>query len=463
MLFLVFLIGLLGLSRVSLRLPLAERAGFALPVGLCAITLMMALMDWLRIPLTAATLFIITLILLLAAAISLWPKRRAFLLSLKPKKTDWRWINILWVLALIAVIYLEAINFSKCLLYPTYDRDSMAAFDTFGYVCAQEHTYHLMSLFDPAYIPSLHREGSAMTYMPMLQLSYAYVYAFGASTSKAVPAWLYLTFLIGMYGLCRRRMNRTLSMAILLGIMLTPEMTSFASLSATNVIHACIAGPAAIYVCLWLKKGRRADLRMGGILLLCAQWMRAESVVFTLTALLLVGIRSIRTHRLRALWLPVAALFPLLFWIAYSHACGLTVPSSAIIPPYLDGQKFQTILLGIWALLSGADYYGWTFHICLLCVLISIYFYVKGKDSPALPWFFVISLALYIMVLYHINFRWDSLENVLSYSAKRFLFCFVVMAWYIIGNTRPLRRLMWWVEHWGGLAPAGSSFKKHRT
>lgn len=466
MLILVFLIGFLVISGISTRVALTERVGFALPVGLCAVTVMMALMDWVGIALSAAHLAVLTILLLVATAIPLWKNRRAFVRSLRPRKTNWRWLNLLWALALLAVIYLEAVNFSKCLIYPTYDRDSMAAFDTFGYVCAQEQTYHLMSIFDPSYMPSLHREGSAITYMPMLQMSYAYVYAFGASTSKAVPAWLYLTFLIGMYGLCRRRMTRTLSVIVLLGIMLTPEMTSFASLSTTNVIHACIAAPAAIYICLWMRNNRRRDLLMGSLLLLCAQWMRAESVVFTLTALLLVAIHVWRTRRralspnktaaarisYTALLWPAAALLPLLLWQTYIHTCGLSVPGSIITPPFFDGDKFLSILQGVWILLSAGDYYGWTFHFALLAVIVSIYFYAHKKDSPTLPVFLIISLVLYILVIYHIRFVWDSLQNVLAYSVKRFLFCFVPMAWYIVGNTRPLRRLMWWIERTCGLS-----------
>lgn len=451
MLFLVFLIGFLLLSRVSVRLSLCERAGFALPVGLMLITMVMALMDWANIALSAAHLAILTLTLLIGAAALMWNRRRAFLRSLRPRKTDWRWLNVLWALALLAVIYLEAINFSKCLIYPTYDRDSMAAFDTFGYVCAKEGTYHLMSIFDASYMPSLHREGSAMSYMPMLQLSYAYVYAFGASTSKAVPAWLYLTFLFGMYGLCRRRMTRTLSVIVLLGIMLTPEMTSFASLSITNVMHACMVGPAAIYICLWMRRHRPTDLWMGSLLLLCGQWMRSESVVFTLAALALVAWQARRLHTLRPLLLPAVALLPLLLWVVYSHACGLTVPSSIILPPFFDGHKFATILRGVWRLLSGGSFYGLTFHFCLVAILLNVYFYVRKKDTPALPVFLLASLLLYILVIYHIRFVWDSLDNVLAYSVKRFMFCFIPMAWYIIGDTRLLRRLLWWIEEKCGL------------
>ena len=42
----------------------------------------------------------------------------------------------------------------------------------------------------------------------------------------------------------------------------------------------------------------------------------------------------------------------------------------------------------------------------------------------------LISSALYMIALYQIDYKWDSIQNVLAYSAKRFLFCFVPMAWF---------------------------------
>ena len=51
MLILVFLIGFFLLSRISLKLSLLERVGFALPVGLFSITIVMILSDWANIPL----------------------------------------------------------------------------------------------------------------------------------------------------------------------------------------------------------------------------------------------------------------------------------------------------------------------------------------------------------------------------------------------------------------------------
>ena len=124
------------LSSMAWRSSLLEKAGFALPVGMAAVTLAMLLMDWAHIALTRTSMTILTLTLLLAAIaangkklLMLTHKRPAFHIAFN--KSHLTWLNLLWLLMLMGVIWLEYVNISKCLIYPTYDRDSMAAFDTF--------------------------------------------------------------------------------------------------------------------------------------------------------------------------------------------------------------------------------------------------------------------------------------------------------------------------------------------
>ena len=57
-------------------------------------------------------------------------------------------------------------------------------------------------------------------------------------------------------------------------------------------------------------------------------------------------------------------------------------------------------------------------------MLANGWFLLKRKDNLALLAMVVISLAFYVMVLYQIDYKWDSIQNVLAYSAKRFFFLF---------------------------------------
>ena len=456
-----FIIGFMLLWRISKRVSLLERVGFALPVGLGIITLCMLLMDWMGIVLSRTNMTVLTVALLAAAMATNY--RNLMPTKLKSLKFNFQvpnfeFFNLVWLLLLLGVVYLEYVNLSKCLIYPTYDRDSMAAFDTFGYVCSQEGTYLRMTLFEPEYIPSLHHAGSAMSYMPMLQLSYAYVYIFGAATSKAVPAFIYLGFLFGFYGLCRRKLTHTASMLVLMGVILTPEMTSFASHSMTNVMHACVASAAIIYLCLWMEQRETADLRLCARVLAVNVWMRAEGIVFVGVALLLIAISALQRKNFRVLLLPILSLLPLVLWTVCSNACGLATESTLITHPFWDGDKMQTILSGIWDLLSGGDYYGWTFNFALIMLHVYIFcvIFTKVAKSHAiltrtLLWAIMLGIIGYALVLYHIDYQWDSVQNVLAFSAKRFLFCFVPMAWYFSVSIPPMRKLAEWFERTCGI------------
>lgn len=485
MLILIFIIGFMLLSSMARRSSLLEKVGFALPIGMAAVTLAMLLMDWAHIALTRTSMTILTLTLLLTAVaangktlIAMVHKRPSLHFSFN--KLHFKWFNLLWLLMLMGVIWLEYVNLSKCLIYPTYDRDSMAAFDTFGYVCAQEGTYLRMSLFDADYIPSLHHAGSAMSYVPMLPLSYAYLYIYGAATSKAIPALIYLGFLFGLYGLCRRRLTHTASMLVLLGVILTPEMTSFASHSITNVMHACVASAAIIYLCLWLERREPFDLRLMALMLAINVWMRAEGVVFIGVALIFIFISLIKNRtstplpsaegesiRPKSQWwtiaLPVLAVLPFLLWTVCSSTCGLASESTLITHPFWDGDKLLTVWRGVYGLLGGSDYYGWTFNIALIMLHVHIFYaiYLRLRHQPLRPeglslshyliWTIMIGIAGYVTVLYQVDYQWDSIQNVLDFSAKRFLFCFVPMAWFFSVSVVPMRKFATWFERKCGI------------
>ena len=480
MLFLVFLIGFFLLCRITVHNSILERIGFALPTGLAFVTLSMTIMDWADIALTRSSLTTLTIVLLIVAVAANYNQPKALLRQFVPQKLDFTWFNLLWVGMLGVVVYLEYINFNKCMVYPTYDRDSLAAFDTIGYICAQEHTFHAMSIFDPVYFPHMHQAGSSISYLPMVQLSYAYVYTFGAATSKAVPAFIYLGFLFGFYGLCRKGMSHTGSMLVLLGIVTAPEMLSFASHSVTNVMQACMASAGIVYACLWINNRKQHDLWLAILLLAINNWMRAEGIVFVGTAWLLVIISVCKHKDWKNALLPVLSLIPLVVWELYSKACGLTSDNAIITHLYWDSEKAKTIFNGAWALFSGGTYYGLTFHIFAIIAIIMIFnganlsicslvyekngvkrkkslleiSFLNYTDTPISKIVFkalVISVIAYYFVLYQVDYKWDSVDNVLAYSAKRFNFCYVPIAWYFIACSTLVNKPLTWLEKKTGL------------
>ena len=63
----------------------------------------------------------------------------------------------------------------------------------------------------------------------------------------------------------------------------------------------------------------------------------------------------------------------------------------------------------------------------------------------------LLSIILYYIILYQVDYKWDSINNVLAYSAKRFMFCYVPIAWYYICNCKTVQAGFNWIEKTCGL------------
>ena len=132
--FLLFLTGFLVISALSVRFTLIERCGLAFPVGTGLLTFVMLLADGAGIPLNAGVNMVCALLPSVAAGVYLWLRHRAdFLDSLRIDVHGFfSRFNLLWLALLIVLVWAEYANLEKCMFFPTYDRDSMAAFDTIG-------------------------------------------------------------------------------------------------------------------------------------------------------------------------------------------------------------------------------------------------------------------------------------------------------------------------------------------
>ncbi len=445
---LLFFVGYLTVFNISTLTTRLERIGLAFPVGVGVMTIVMALIDLCRIPLTANVLLTADVVVALLLVGGLLPRKQKVIEALR-RPIDLNSFNFIWLLLLAFAVWVEYANFQKCMFFPTYDRDSLAAFDTLGFVAAKEHTYGGMSIFTGDYMPGIHAPGSPIAYLPLVQLAYAYVYALGAESSKIIPGLIYLSFLVAFYAVLARVTSRTAAMAATLFVVLTPEMTSFSSLSGTNVMDAVYASLGIIYVLCWMQGKEKPWLTLGALLLALNVWCRAEGVVFILVAGVLVLYKALRTRAWKPL-IPVALAFlPVIIWQIYSHSFNMTVQSFVITRPYFDGVKAGKVFNGAWALLANTQYYGWTFIALLLAIILDAWFMIKHRSCDIAKLFAIAAgIALYFLVLYQVDYRWDSIDNVLSWSAKRFMFCFVPMAWYFVATCEPINKAMTKADAW---------------
>ena len=444
-------LGLAFVHCISTKFTPVEKTGLSFPLGMGIQIFLMLLIDQAGIPLNPASLLTGEALLLTGFCCFLYACRKNLPNEFLPPRLSLKNlcpVNLIWLLFIIAIVCLEYMNLSKCLYFPPSDGDSLAGFETIGYIAAREHTFKGLSLFNAAYMPGIHGPASYITYAPLVQLSYAYVYALGAETSKIIPGLMYLSFLIAFYGATSRAAGLTGAAVATFFVLLTPEMLAFSSLSMTNVIHAVFASLGVIYMALWFRKRERKDLLLCGALLGINTLCRTEGIVFTAAVLLLLFIDAFRTKQYKGFLLSALfALVPLLGWTLFTKINGLYAESIAIARPFWDAGKAATILTYVWHLYKSTTLYGWSFVVFLMAFLANLWFLVGRKDSLCLLLAIGLSTVFYLLIIYQIDYKWDTIENVLSYSVKRFLFCFIPMLWYFSVSNRAVG-LFWQKLEW---------------
>lgn len=433
----ILLIGFLAINILSAGFSLSEKIGLSFPVGLGMQTMLMAIINLCGIRLTVTSVLTSALFLIIVLLIPVYLHKGEYAAHYKNsfRFNSTGGYNLVWIFFITLTVYLECMNFAKCMYFPTFDRDSLAGFDTIGYVVAQEHTLKGLSLFQSDYMPQIHHAGSYIVYAPMVQLSYAFVYLLEAETSKLIPALTFLFFLIAFYACMKRVTTKTGAAIATFFMMITPEMLAFSTLSATNVIHAVSASLGVIYISIWFKHRDRKDLYLGSLLLALNIWTRTDGIVFILAVLLVVCIDIFKRGTWKNLLPVLLSLSPALLWMVFEKASNMYADSIAILHPFYDAEKAGTIWEYMKSHYTNTLYYGWTFIAVLISLALNIRNLLKKGDNLPLLVMMVTASVLYMIALYQIDYKWDTIHNVLAYSAKRFLFCFVPMAWfYSISN-----------------------------
>jgi hypothetical protein len=441
--------GLLFINAISSKFTLSEKIGLSFPVGIFFVTFIMLLMDAVNIPLTQNNILAGLLVFLVGLITLTIFNRKVSWQSLKKSFSlaSWGDINAIWIFFVILIVYIEFLNFQKCMFWPPFDRDSLAGFETIGYIISQEHTLKGLSIFDENYIAYIHHPASYITYAPMMQLSYAFVYLFGAETSKIIPGLMYAFFLFSFYAITKRVVKKTMAVILTFFVLLTPEMLAWSSLSMTNVVHAIFASLGIIYLAVWLRERQKRDLFLSAILLAINSWCRTEGILFIGAALgvLFIDMLLKKNYKDFAFYtLTVVSVF--VIWSGFTRLTGLYSETILVTKLFWDGEKAGIIWKYMMNLFKSTQYYGLTFIVFIAGFVVNLYWLIRKRDNLYLLLALVLSMIFYIIVLYQINYTWDTMENVLMYSAKRFMFCFIPVIWFYIGSNESVIWVMDKVE-----------------
>lgn len=429
------------------KLNAPEIIGLIFPIGLFVQVMVLTTLDYLALPITVTMVTIGNAIIIAGLIFYIKVKKieLSFDINFNSIKEYFLSKNLVWGVLLLLLIYFEYLNFSKCIYFPTFDRDSLAAFDTLGYVFAKENCISNISLFDENYNLSVKGGGSYIAYPPFTQVSYAFVYLLGASTSKIIPALLFASFIFALYGVLEKEIKPTGAILFTLLATITPEVIAFSSMSGTNVIHAIYASLGTIYALKWILKGEniRDEKFWGSALLLSANFLvRTEGVIFIGATGLFILISSIKNKGYKNLFIwGLVTILPSILWKIHQSVTGMTTESFVRAELFYDPEKAETIIYAFKALFSVQEYYGWSF-IALICSCIITLLFIKKSKKVWIGWA-ILSLSVigYGLVIYQVDYIWDSIMNVLNFSSKRFFFSFIPIAWYITATNYPIAKL----------------------
>lgn len=433
-----FLTGFSFLSMITRKLRAVEYLGLSFPVGMGVITLCMFFIQ-LFTPITTSLLLVVVGVLAVAFQYKIFLDRNyigSFTLWKKPEFLSVGKWNAIWLICFGYLLYLIYGITVKSLFWPTNARDAITSFDLFAKAIAHEGVL-INSLIHEKSV------GFGAAYPPLYALSLAYSYLFGFESSKIIPALMAISTAIGFYALTIRVSSKTAAIIGTLLLFMTPEFLAQSAVNITNNTHAFYAALGIIAFAVWYKTKEQQYFTISIILLAFNCWIRSEGIVFVgavgLSALIMMIKKEIT-------WKTVAsisfALLPFIFWQFFLKA------NSSLMEDFTqvtiakgftwDSDKIDTFFSITKTNLFEGTYFGITVYVFMIAIVANVKQHLKlSTDSYVLIMLFM-AWGAYLFLLYQIELKQDSIENVLLYSYKRFLFCFIILMWYYFSSNQML-------------------------
>lgn len=434
------LIGLAIMLAVSLRFTLLEYISMAFPLGIGVQTFLMSLLDWSNIGITLGGTITISLLVLTGL---LWIASRK--LKKEPDFSHWFSMkgfklpkpNLVWILFIFLLVWFERMNFYRTIFFPSFDTDSIRGFNFVGIAIAAEGSLKDLSLFNsPNY--NFQSNAGLASYTPFAQLAYAYAYLFGAMASKIINAMMYLSFLGIFYALLKRVTTHTAAAIFTFMMMITPDMLAFSALSGINVLHAIYACTGLLLTVLWFTKKDPKLLIIAAIMLSMNCFTRNEGIVFSGMASLLVVYRLFTRdiNWKQSLAFIFTAFFGFIYWTVFLKTNNMHSGSNLIITKlFWDVDKITTIYQELKPLYLNTMYYGIGIFAFFGTVVLNFRNTIRKGDQLALLSVTFGVIILYTLLIYQIDYVWDTIQNVLRYSYKRFFFSFIPLMWFYVASA----------------------------
>lgn len=443
---LCYLSGAAVLLAISRKYSLAELLGYSFLAGIGFQTLFLFLLDVVGIHYSQGILIGINAVFIAAVCGLNYKNLLALKDEWKAPAFSIQQINLAAVFIFCVGAYLLYAITVKNLFWPPSEHDTISSFDKLGKIMAIEGKLRI-SLFD------YNLEGAGGVYPPLFHGSFAYVYIFGAETSKIVTTLFFVSLLSSFYGALRHYTDSTVAALLTFVLMITPEMFSHAALSLGNMPTTAYVCAGALATITWLDKRDDKFFWLGAMFIALVVWIRSDTIVFTAAALLIVGIDFLKTKDWkRTIIYGAITVAPFILWAIYLKLkIGTSTGGKFDFGMGYNAERFDLVWGYIKAFLfggqkgaiDGGQLYGLVFILFFLVLLINVALIYKNgvkaflNDNRNTLVFLFVSFFLYALLFYFIDVKVQRapIASLMESSFKRGLFCFIPIAWFYIATS----------------------------
>ena len=443
MIFLVVLvIWFLGYSIVSFLgkdFNLAIKIGFSMLIGLGLQSVFMLVFDLVHIPISLLSLLSTSFLISVGLSFKNLGTYKHDLKEVRSLELGFGQINLIWLFFFGIIVYLIYGISVKGIFWPVTEYDAVTGYDFMGKLIAKEKVLRI-SVFDysteamvvPRFI-----------YPPLVAGSFALQHMCGEMSPKIMPVLFLISLLFSFYGCVRYFTTGTAAIIATAFLAITPEMFAHASLALTNLPNAAYASMAILSFFIWTQRKEQSWLYLAAIVMALTLFSRSDSIVFSMAVMDWLTYYSIKNKDYKTIFIYGAIANSLFIaWTLYLRMF-LGSNSSDLFEKSLfwDPDKLDKILTYVGQFIVwDTQLYGigfWMLYFFLLLNLAMHLFKIK-KWNNDLSVFVFVSLAswvLYTFLYYQMNYIVTTMDNFMTASYKRGMFCFVPLAWfYVISN-----------------------------
>jgi len=399
----LFTLGYSCVSSISLKTKFLYRFGLAFPIGFGINSIIVFLLDVLKIPINNLIL-ILSVDLVLSVIFILV----TFFIQ-KPKVTDiknaFQWkeflpINLAWIFIVAAILFVAYVIIYKTMFWPVSSYDSVHGYDFIAKVIKQEGTFN-NSIFNKDFLLSSVRS----YYPPLVPLNLSLAYLAGFTNTKIVMALFFASVIIAFYALLTLKTSHLGAAFFTLLLIITPEYAAFSALSSPNPPCTYYSAFGLLSFYHWYKSDQLRWYFIGLLLIVFALWTRTETIIFAASSGLLVLIKAIQKKNLKLLLIyGFAVIMILVAWQLYlKFVLEATNPQPIIKHFIFDIDRIRRMMSQVFRVTFNTSYYGLAVYIFLGMIVLNIRNIIKEQDHLLLLGLIFITWVLYLLIYHQID------------------------------------------------------------